>query len=207
VGVLWIRTREQKRLRDLREQIARDLHDDIGSSLGSIALMSEMAGRTTNSESLSEIHRLASDAAASMRSILWMVRETGTPDLARLLDALRSTATNAFPGIAFVSELHDPVPRIDLSVQRQIFLAFKEAVHNVSRHSKATSAAIHVHIHSGILHIQIRDNGCGFDPHGDHRGSGLANMHHRIRSLGGHIEITSTPETGTCLLFKVPVAK
>jgi signal transduction histidine kinase len=208
VFLIHVRRRERRRLQTLREQIARDLHDDIGSSLGSIALMSEMAARSSNSGTLAEIHRLASDAAASMRGILWMVRESGNPDLARLVDALRSTAAQALVEIpfAFSCALPTPAPCVSLAVHREVFLAFKEAIHNISRHAHATAVTIRIHLDSQALHLQIEDNGCGFDPEADHRGSGLANMRHRITSIGGRIQIESTQDSGTRLFFKVPLA-
>jgi signal transduction histidine kinase len=206
--LLYARRRERDRLRILREQIARDLHDDIGSSLGSIALMSELAARSSNSGTLAEIHRLASDAAASMRGILWLVRESGNPDLARLVDALRSTAAQALVEIPFELScaLPTPAPCVSLAIHREVFLAFKEAIHNISRHAHATAVTIRIHLDSRALHLQIEDNGCGFDPEADHRGSGLANMRHRITSIGGQIQILSTQESGSRLFFKVPLA-
>jgi signal transduction histidine kinase len=100
--VLLQRSRRSRRqeIESLRHRISRDLHDEIGSHLGSIRLMSELALREgPDTESMEEIHRLAGEAAESMRGIIWLVREGDAPKLASLVEAMRQSATSLLKGI------------------------------------------------------------------------------------------------------------
>ena len=84
-SVLHSRRLREREMESLRQRMARDLHDEIGSHLGSIRLMSELALRDgRDADSLEEIHRLAGEAAESMRGIIWLVREGDATKLAVL---------------------------------------------------------------------------------------------------------------------------
>lgn len=208
--ILHYRQRLQQRrsLASLRRQIARDLHDEIGSSLGSISLISELAMRDGDTAALQEVHRLSREAAESMRGIIWLVRETETPTLARLVETMRQTAATLLSGIAW--ELRAPqddskaAPSLD--VHRHLFLFFKEAVHNIARHARARTALIEVDWTTSALRLRVSDDGAGFDPAAASPGSGLANLRHRAESLHGTLNIESQPGQGTILTLEVPLS-
>lgn len=206
---LYLRQRLQQRraLDDLRRQIARDLHDEIGSSLGSIALMSELALRDGDVSTMEDIHHLSREAAESMRGIIWLVRESGMPTLEQLVETMRQTAGRLLSGVSWTlkapSTPAPPVPSLDF--HRHVFLFFKEAVHNAARHAKATKVRIDVDWSAHRFSLVIDDDGRGFDFSLATGGSGLDNLRHRAAALGGKVEILSRPSEGTRIDLVVPL--
>jgi signal transduction histidine kinase len=89
-------------------------------------------------------------------------------------------------------------------LRRQIFLIFKEAVHNVLRHSGATEVTVDFRVEHGWLTLRVADNGGGFDFARDHEGHGLRSMTERAREVAGEIDIHSGPN-GTTIILRVPV--
>jgi len=205
VAVLHSRRIREREMETLRQRISRDLHDEIGSQLGSIRLMSELALRDgAASESLDEIHRLAGEAAESMRGIIWLVREGDAPKLTSLVEAMRQSATALLKGIDTYLQVStgDDATTASLTFHRQVFLFFREAVHNIAKHSNATKVEIEVSWQSRRCHLRIDDNGCGFDVAAVTAGNGLANLRHRAEVIGGELKFTSKPGQGTRITFE-----
>lgn len=205
VVIAWmmvLRSRRSRRheMEALRQRISRDLHDEIGSHLGSIRLMSELALRDGSaSDSLEEIHRLAGEAAESMRGIIWLVREGDAPPLTSLVEAMRQSAAALLKDIEWKLETPSSGGSATASLEfhRQVFLFFREGAHNIARHAHATQVRIEVTWNARRFHLQIEDDGCGFDVAAVTAGNGLANLHHRTGVIGGSLQITSTPGSGT----------
>jgi signal transduction histidine kinase len=205
VAVLHSRRVREREMETLRQRISRDLHDEIGSHLGSIRLMSELALREgAASESLDEIHRLAGEAAESMRGIIWLVREGDAPKLTSLVEAMRQSAAALLKGIDWhlQASTGDDVAAASLTFHRQVFLLFREAVHNTAKHANATKVEIEVSWQSRRFHLRIDDNGCGFDVAAVTAGNGLANLRHRAEVIGGELHFTSEPGKGTRLTLE-----
>ena len=213
--LLRLRRLRRLEMETLRHRISRDLHDEIGSHLGSIRLMSELALREgADTESMEEIHRLAGEAAESMRGIIWLVREGDAPKLASLVEAMRQSATSLLKGI----DWHLQTPSSDesttasLEFHRQVFLFFREAAYNIARHAKATQVTIDITWQAKHFHLCIDDNGCGFDADAVTAGNGLANLRHRAEVLGGTLRIRSfdcqsKPQApGTQITLDAPLA-
>lgn len=204
IVIAWLAVQRSRRSRrremeSLRHRISRDLHDEIGSHLGSIRLMSELALRDGSaSDSLEEIHRLAGEAAESMRGIIWLVREGDSPPLTSLVEAMRQSAAALLRDIDWHLEATEcNSATASLEFHRQVFLLFREAAHNISRHAHASQVRIEVRWKAKHFHLYIEDNGCGFDVAAITAGNGLANLHHRATVLGGALNITSSPGNGT----------
>jgi len=201
--------RQRRALIDLRRQIARDLHDEIGSSLGSIALMSELAMNEGGGDTLHDIHRLSREAAESMRGIVWLVREPGIPTLERLVETMRQTATSLLGGVTWKirapPEPAPPAPSLDF--HRHVFLFFKEAVHNIARHARAKSVRIEVTWAPSAFTLTLQDDGIGFDPTHTSAGCGLDNLRHRAAALHGRVDISSAAGDGTRIRLTVPLPR
>jgi signal transduction histidine kinase len=192
--LLHLRRTRHLEMETLRHRISRDLHDEIGSHLGSIRLMSELALREDGaSESLEEIHRLAGEAAESMRGIIWLVREGDAPKLTSLVEAMRQSASALLKGIEWSLEAPKGNDAFTASLEfhRQVFLFFREAAHNIARHAQAAQVKIELSWDTKRLHLVIQDDGCGFDVDAITAGNGLANLRHRAEVLGGTLQIRS----------------
>lgn len=209
--LLFLRLRRSRRqeMEALRHRISRDLHDEIGSHLGSIRLMSELALRESSSpsESLEEIHRLAGEAAESMRGIIWLVREGDSPRLSSLAEAMRQSATVLLKGTEWTLQApsDDDTTTASLEFHRQVFLFFREAVHNITRHAKATRTTLDLEWTARRFTLRIRDNGIGFDSSAVSPGNGLANLRHRAGVLRGRLSIESSRGQGTHIILESPL--
>ncbi|MFT5105037.1 MAG: signal transduction histidine kinase [Pseudoalteromonas tetraodonis] len=206
-GIVLVRGRAARKHETdrLRERIASDLHDEIGSSLGTIALLSEIGGGEGD---LAEINRVARETAAAMQDIAWVIRG-GHDNVDDLLLRMREVAAAAMQKINFTfnvtpDEISDR--KISLEFKRNTLLFFKEALHNLIRHSRATKAAVQIDIARDLCCLNIDDNGVGFDLDSQDTqfGSGLKNMRKRAEALGGECSISSELGAGTRIQLSVP---
>jgi signal transduction histidine kinase len=207
VGLTILRSRALRRREThrLRERIASDLHDEIGSNLGSIALLSEIGA---DHGPLREIHRVARETVDSMHDIAWVIR-SGHDTLDDLVIRMREV-TGAM--LRHLESSFGTVPatlpkrRISLRLKRNALLFFKEALHNIVRHSGARSASIRIEVQRDRLTLEISDDGAGFNPDapGSQTGAGLKNMANRAATLGGSMRIHSAPGAGTTIHLVVP---
>lgn len=186
-----------------RMRIASDLHDDVGSNLGSIALLSRDVERRATAdpsvaEDLSEISRLAQETSESMRDIVWFIN----PDedtVGKLLLRMKDVAANLLGGIRFVFEAPDTLASTRLTPQfkRQFFLIYKEALHNICKHASAAKVVIRLRTEAGRLWLEIQDDGVGFVEGKTGHGHGLANLRRRAAECRWTLEISSEPGRGT----------
>ena len=201
-------------LERVRTRIASDLHDDIGSGLSRIAILSEVArqqvGRdTTVGEPLSVIAGASRDLVDSMSDIVWAINPN-KDHLSDLIQRMRRFASDLFTArqieFSFNAPGEEQALKIGADLRRQVFLIFKEAVNNVARHSACKEAEIELRIEGAWLALSLMDNGPGFDPAQTSAGQGLASMRARAQSLGGELQIVSSNGKGTTVLLKVPLA-
>ena len=208
----------QQTLERERTRIAKDIHDHLGANLTRISLLSQSAhGELENTAQaaaqLDRIYDTSRELTRSMDEIVWAVNPQHDT-----LDSLASYLGN-FAQEYLVSlhircrldmPLHLPHWPITAEMRHNLFLAFKEALHNVVKHSGANEVAISLATEGGGFQLAVRDNGNGFDPGAvttrPGRGNGLKNMRQRLEKMGGHCEIHSAPGTGTEIKFTVSVA-
>lgn len=203
----------RRELQALRQRIARDVHDEIGSGLGTIALLSQMAGANQAHpaqvrQDFSEIHTLSREITESLRDIVWLIRpETRT--MGDLAQRLRETAAAMLAAVPHEFEADPSVSgrELPLEFKRQILLVFKEALHNLMRHSGATEAQVRVGGDPGKFSLELRDNGRGFDAGRPVSGAGMTGMRQRASTLGGVLVIQTSPGMGTRLRLEVPWPK
>jgi signal transduction histidine kinase len=216
VGAAIIRSRVARliELERVRTRIAADLHDDIGSALSRIAILSEVARRQGNVEAavgepLEVIAGASRDLVDSMSDIVWAINPN-KDHLRDLMQRMRRFASDLFTArqieFTFDAPGEEQALKIGADLRRQVFLIFKEAVNNIARHSGCTKAQIEMRIENRWLTVKVADNGPGFDSSGAGEGQGLVSMQARAKELGGKLEIFSNNETGTTVLLKVPLA-
>ena len=197
----------------LREQIARDLHDDIGSNLGGIVLLSEMGSRHSGlgeeaRNDFKAIKDAAEETSESMQDIVWLI-EPSNMSLRELVLKMRQSVVRMLGDLP-VSVVVDPPgfrnPQLSLLFRRHLFLSFKETLNNVRRHAAATQVEVHIAISSSHLAFTVRDNGAGFDPQAvAGSGHGLSNLQRRAQRLKGDYRLESAPGHGTTSYFKAPL--
>ena len=198
----------------MRRHIAADLHDDIGSNLTRISLISEVAQRKLDGadppvrEHLSSIAKLSRELVDSMSEIVWAINPN-RDHFADLSQRMRHFASDLLTArqidFRFRALDFDRDIKVGANVRREFFLIFKEGVNNIARHSACTEADIELHADGDTLILTLSDNGKGFDENEKRSGHGLISMRERTRLLGGQLEIDSAPGRGASLKFTVPL--
>lgn len=197
----------------LRTRIASDLHDDIGSSLTHIAILSEVAARALNGgpheirKPLSDISNTARELIDSLSDIVWAIdpRKDRLSDLSQRMRRWASDLlTNRNIDLRFeAAEVDLP---LDAEMRRELFLMFKEAIHNAARHSGCATVEVSLRSDANALRMEIRDDGCGFDPVNAPDGQGLLSLRRRTERLRGSLEVLSKPDGGgAAILIAAPL--
>jgi len=204
----------QREMERERTRIARDLHDDLGTSLTQISLLSALAHRETtpaveSKELLQQVRTRAREMVIALDEIVWAVNPKND-SLAGLVGYLGHFAEEFFraSGIRFRQEIPPQLPAVALTAETRhhLFLAFKEAVNNAARHSDASQVTVCAEILSNEAVIHVEDNGRGFEINtASPQGNGLANMKRRLEQIGGRAEINSIPGKGTVVTFHAPL--
>ena len=201
--------RRRRDLRQLRERIARDLHDEVGSNLAGIALLTreaEKADPETRAALLEEIQRVAQETSGSMHDLVWMIQPGAPGDMVTGLRALSERMLKGMKAIRFHHPTQPWRGSLSLEARRELYLMCKEALQNMVKHSGATEARIGVEPMGRTLAVTIHDNGKGFDPASvSANGFGLNNLRERAKRLGGTCEIESIAGSGTTVKMRVPL--
>jgi signal transduction histidine kinase len=196
----------------VREQVGRDLHDDLGVGLSGLKLRSEMALLHANGQDrdmlLREQARTAEELLASMRHIIWALQD----DQSELSDMVAYTTNYARNylnehGIGLTVEAEGPWPDAKLSTteRRNCFLLVKEALHNVVKHARARHVVLRIRW-DGTLVMDVIDDGKGLNDLAGGSGNGLRNMRKRVEGIGGSMELVKA-RNGTHLRFVAPLAE
>lgn len=225
-GLVWFDTRRrmrrkldrlerQRAVENERARIAKDIHDDLGASLTRITMLSdplrgEGDAAAAMTSSLHRIHGMARDLTRSMDEIVWAINPQH--DTLDSLMAYLESFAQEFLGTARVRcrldmPLEYPVVPLTAEVRHNLFLAFKEGLHNVVKHSGATEARIAAAVTTTGFTLTLADNGCGFaqtELGRDGFGNGLVNMPRRLAQFGGDCRIESAPGRGTKITWHVP---
>jgi signal transduction histidine kinase/ligand-binding sensor domain-containing protein len=209
--VYWLydyRVQHLLALERLRTHIATDLHDDIGSSLTQISLLSEVGQRDATRNVLAEIAQISRDLGREMADIVWAVSPRHDRFEA-LAHRMRGFAEDALPDGELTFDITGLPGDLSLPIEyrRPVFLIFKEAVNNVARHSRASHLTVRLSVDAGILRLAVQDDGDGFDPTAEASGEGLNSIRRRVKNLGGNAEWDTAPGQGTKFQVTLPLRK
>jgi nitrate/nitrite-specific signal transduction histidine kinase len=200
------------KLQQIRMRISRDLHDDIGSTLSSINMISSMATQTQPEEKKANalfqtISTASRQAMELMSDIVWSINPKNDR-MEMIITRMRQYASEILEAanIAFTLEMDEACNAITLPVEQRkdFYLIFKEAINNLAKYSNATDASIRLQLHNRMLTLMISDNGKGFDSEKQYPGNGLKNMKARAVILKGDLSIASIPGKGTTLSLQFP---
>ena len=199
--------KKRRVVEELRARIARDIHDEIGSGMGTISLLSRMAqdGDWDDAkEDLKEINRLSMSMAEAVRDIVWFNR-TDVDTVRDLLMRMRETAETMLGKqmeINFNTLGAELVRPMNTEIRREIFLIYKEALHNILKHANATKVEIRAGLEGGEFVLNLRDDGQGFDLSKEKSGAGMGSMKKRAQSLRGALQVETSPGGGTSLVLR-----
>jgi signal transduction histidine kinase len=208
-------TKKQSDLQRIRDDISRDLHDELGADLGSISVMSHVAmkqlrrGEIAAEETITTIGETSRKVIARMREIIWSLH-SAHDSVGNFSFRLKETTYALIEHHPI--EVHFSISDDDLDMQipneyrRNLFLVFKEILHNIIRHAKARNVYINVFIENGQLNLVVKDDGVGFALDTVKvTGNGLINLQQRTDTFGGSLKIESQPEKGTSVTVLCPV--
>jgi signal transduction histidine kinase/streptogramin lyase len=195
-----------------RARIAQDLHDDLGTMLTQISLLSSLADREVARDEVKSLNQQIRGCARQMvvglDEIVWAVNPRND-SLAELINYFAHFAGEFFRagGIRCRLDMPDQLPARPLSseIRHHLFLAFKESINNLARHSGAAHAWIGITATPDELMVSIRDDGHGFDAAdpGTTMGDGLKNIRSRMAAIGGRADIQSAPGQGTTVTIRL----
>ncbi len=192
----------------MRLGIASDLHDDIGSSLASIAVLADlvrnrMAVPPAAAAHLLDISRAARATSDALRDIVWFINPERdfTNDI---IDHLQATAARLLAGLDHSFRRNDQVSptRLPMAFRRDLLLLYKEILNNIVRHAEAHHVEIGVIVDDGRLRLSVSDDGRGFDTSLSSGGNGLVTMRRRAQQLGGTLDVRSEVQKGTTVTFE-----
>jgi signal transduction histidine kinase len=205
---------QQRVMEQERTRIARDLHDELGSGLTEISMLAARARPVSaNSDTrggyLEQMGDKARQMVAALDEIVWAMNPTHD-SLASMISYF-SLYAERFLGLANINwRLESPFRPDDYAVDSQhrheLFLAFKEALNNVVRHSRATEVSMNIQVDQGHVCLTIMDNGRGRGaPEQTAETDGLANMRARLQKMGGRFEVNAKAGQGTVVRFDLPL--
>jgi signal transduction histidine kinase len=189
----------------IRNRIAQDLHDEIGSNLSSISLMSELIQNDEKinqeaSEKIKRIHKVAKGSTQAMRDIVWLTNPA-SDSLKDLIAKMKEVADNILGKFNLNFDYPKVVSDINLlpETKRNIFFIYKEALNNIVKHAEAKSVEINFQIEDGTIFLSIKDDGKGFNAAASESGNGLKNIKSRAKEINADLRFESHPGKGTFL--------
>jgi len=203
------RRMRNKELRNFRRKLAQDLHDEVGSNLAALGMISQAAAKSRAvdpTENWIKVNQIARETTDAMRETLWA--SGGNEEMGiELIQHFQKAAARMLPDrnvqwseMSADCDLPDewPVP-----ARKEVFLFFKEALANVARHSQADSVKLSTTIEAGVFILKIDDNGQGFVTETKSRGIGLYSLKERALRIGGDLKINAAPGCGTQIVLRV----
>jgi two-component system, NarL family, sensor histidine kinase UhpB len=207
---------EQQRVKaellDMRHKIAKDLHDDIGSSLSSISIYSEVAQTITGDKMpeatkiINNVGEIAREAMENMNDIVWTINPANDKldDIMQRLQLISDHLKEA-RNISVHFDIGDNIREVKLTMnqRKNIYLIFKEAINNIAKYSGADNCFVIIKKQDELILVSIRDDGAGFDRRIQSMGgNGLINMSQRAQEMNGKLEVISGKQSGTEIRFQ-----
>ena len=192
-------------MQKVRNRIATDLHDDIGSTLTNISILSELSRKNVQNQEQTKnfLNRISEEVYFSNQAlddIVWSIN-TGNDTLEQTVARMRRYAAEVFDGanISYSLQLDEQFEhyKLNMDQRRDCFLLFKEAINNIYKHAHAKEVSIKVWVEKSHLYMEIADDGKGFDTSTNTNRNGIKNMHSRIEKRKGSIRIRSEQGQGT----------
>jgi two-component system, NarL family, sensor histidine kinase UhpB len=216
IAGIWLlmnrnKLRQRMKEMELRNQIAADLHDEVGSSLSSIHMLSQMAtSNETNSNQkniLDKVNSNAKETMDKMSDIVWMIKpsETETGSLRQKMERFAGEICSSKNIQLSIDLAAIENIKLGMSQRKNIYLIFKEAINNAVKYSATEKIDVRAIVQNKTLELSIKDFGKGFEQYAKGRGNGLDNMKNRAKESGGTLVIDSSINEGTAVVLSVGV--
>jgi ligand-binding sensor domain-containing protein/two-component sensor histidine kinase len=201
-------------LQKVRNRIASDLHDDIGSTLTNINMLSEISRKNLGQPLEAEkfLHRITEEVTATsqaLNDIIWSVNSSNDP-MEEIFTRMRRYAADLFDNSNTICHLNlDKTvaeKKLNMEQRRDLYLIYKESMNNIHKHATARNVWIDMLWLNNKLHLKIKDDGKGFEPTNITNRNGLKNIRNRIGKWKGNIDIETSPGNGTLIEILLPLA-
>ncbi len=191
----------------LRVRIASDLHDDIGATLTKISLHSELIQNSSDAQevksSLQKIGAMSRELITTMSDVVWSI-DARNDTIGNLIDRMHDFAAGVLPGRAMAFNLGhaglELQKKLPVDLRQNIYLIFKEAVHNIARHAQASRVEVQLANNPNGFVMTINNDGQRAASDEKLTGQGLRNMKMRAERIGGRIEILSEADWSVRLM-------
>ena len=215
-SIYLYRKQQKKRLEKIRNRIATDLHDDMGSTLSSIRIFSDVAKKQIEEvkpETVPLLDRISNNATSlseNMQDIIWTIR-SDNDTLEDLVSRMREFGLRVCDAknIRFNTIVSQSfkASKLSLEQRRNLYLIFREVLNNAVKYAESTQIDLILNLKGRFLKMEIIDNGKGFDINTVKRGNGLNNLEKRAKEINGQIDIRSVPGKGTAINLMVVLKK
>lgn len=202
IGGIILRNHRQKQLQNIRNSIANDLHDDIGSTLSSISIMSELAKSRSPEASalLASIGESSISVQENMSDIVWSIKAEND-HFENILQRMTPFATEILDAknIRLDFNVDESLSNLKMTMhqRKNFYLFFKEVINNAAKHSGAIAISVQITQNDNYVEMTIKDNGKGFDTSQALPGNGLASLKKRADELNGSFRLQSYLNEGT----------
>lgn len=214
-GIILLRNRSrlkhQIRELELRNRIASDLHDEVGSSLSSIHLLSQMIKNQPESDKRSELFETMSrnvkETVDRITDIVWVVKpeENEKGNLRERMERFAYDICSS-AGIELDLDISDiKKDTLTMEQRKNLYLIFKEAVNNAVKYSGTEKLRVELTQTGKEILLNVEDQGCGFDPDTVKKGNGLNNIRNRAKELNARLEISSRVGEGTTVRLAMTI--
>jgi signal transduction histidine kinase len=202
-GSLYLyRKQQQLRLTQIRNQISRDLHDELGANVSSINIMAKMLLNKYKEESdpaLTNISKYSVQISDTINDIIWNVNPN-FDSISELIKRMTRFASETLEAANINYSINLPDNQLNIVLDNQVkyhlYLIFKEAVNNSAKYSNASHVQIDIYYSTGSFSFIIKDNGVGFIEGSIEKGNGLENMRARANEINAQLNISSEINNG-----------
>jgi streptogramin lyase len=204
-----MRYRNLLSIEKLKSKLSADLHDNIGSGLTEISILSDLAANdiiSNSRDSLSKLNIISDKARQlidNMSDIVWMVnphRDSLYHVILRLKDSYSDFLNSMAISFEAVNLEKFSAIKLPMEYKQNLFLIFKEAINNSIKHSRCKKIILEANLEKDILELTMKDDGTGLDFHNIQYGNGILNMKSRAKVIGGKLSIDSS-NSGTIIKF------
>jgi ligand-binding sensor domain-containing protein/two-component sensor histidine kinase len=219
------RINELLKRQSMRNRIAQDLHDNVGSTLSSISVYSQVAKiyhqqhkMNDLQNTLEKISSASSEMISELNDTVWAInpRNDNMQLILQRMDSLaRPLLASQQIQLHFNYDEEIAMVNLDMGKRKNFYLVFKEVVNNSLKYAACKNLYVHIELKGKFIEMTIRDDGKGFDLTKTSEGykssdvfgggNGLKNMQWRAKEMKGILKITSAPEEGTLTELHFPI--